>query len=335
MVRVKVKVKAKTGEKEKKKEVENEKSKAKKRSKAIEKEVIAAEPKVLLRNALFANAGLARHLVFVIDISGSMSQSENSFGGKSRIEVVKKYLKSAVQSMEGAADASFGVVLFDGSKHLPLGASLLSTDAGDISRGLAAIAEVKANGGNGGEPAALGAALSMRPEAIFFLGDGGWDTEPVIAAAQRAAQQGAAIHSIAFFAHGGGMVEAAKITNGSFRRISGPGDLAQDVVEEQSEPAKPAAPEAYNDGEGSDRSDEEDEDDEEAEDESDAESTQDADESLDADDTEDSASESGESAADDDSDSDDGSNLASSGSDADESDDETGRQHVKPEQRMC
>ena len=30
-------------------------------------------PQVLLRNALFANAGLARHIVFAIDISGSMA----------------------------------------------------------------------------------------------------------------------------------------------------------------------------------------------------------------------------------------------------------------------
>ena len=50
-----------------------------------------------MANALFANAGIARKIVFIIDISGSMSITAESFGGEERIEVVKRYLVQALK----------------------------------------------------------------------------------------------------------------------------------------------------------------------------------------------------------------------------------------------
>ena len=61
------------------------------------------------------------------------------------------------------------------------------------------------------------------PQAVFFLGDGGWDAAALIQTAQGAS---ATIHSIAFFTSGGGLKEIAAMTSGTYREINGEADLA-------------------------------------------------------------------------------------------------------------
>eukprot|EP01047_Picozoa_sp_COSAG01_P009930 COSAG01_NODE_415_length_17322_cov_14.785926_7_plen_79_part_00 len=62
--------------------------------------------------------------------------------------------------------------------------------------------------------------LKMKPDAVFFLGDGGWDSGSLIKVARIAASSGVTIHSIAFFTTGGGLPEIAKLTGGTYREIN-------------------------------------------------------------------------------------------------------------------
>lgn len=90
--------------------------------------------------------------------------------------MVKRHLAGALRCMSGAPGAAFGIALFDTGVKLPLGDRLLDANKSLIARGLTAVSGVKATGGNGGEAACLRALLKMKPDAVFFLGDGGWDS---------------------------------------------------------------------------------------------------------------------------------------------------------------
>jgi hypothetical protein len=89
-IRVRAAVQSKTKEKAKedKKKDKNKKKKGKKKKNKRKK---------VLANALFANAGTARKIAFIIDVSGSMDEHEESFGGAARLEVVKRYLVQALK----------------------------------------------------------------------------------------------------------------------------------------------------------------------------------------------------------------------------------------------
>lgn len=165
-----------------------------------------AKPKpavAVLSNALFANAGSARRIGFSIDISGSMGAG-TPMGAANRLDVVKQHLLGAIASMDGAFNAAFNIVAFDQECHLLTGPALLEATWTGRKKAEAAVAEMQPGGGNGGEAACLRALLKMNPQAIFFLGDGGWSESELIAAAQEAKQQGVVVHSIAFFTSGGG-----------------------------------------------------------------------------------------------------------------------------------
>ena len=90
---------------------------------------------------------------------------------------------------------------------------MLNSSSGDIAKGLRAVSALDANGGNGGEAACLRALLAMKLDAVYFLGDGGWDSGALIEAARSA--RGTTIHSIAFFTTGGGLEEIASMTGGA------------------------------------------------------------------------------------------------------------------------
>jgi hypothetical protein len=145
--------------------------------------------------------------------------------GKTRIAVVKQHLASALRSMSGAHGAEFGIALFDTGCQLPLGDKLLKATKSGVSTGLSAVSGIRAGGGNGGEAACLKALLKMGPHAVFFLGDGGWDSSALIAAAGGAKAKGVTIHSIAFFTTGGGLPEIASLTGGTYREIQTTEDL--------------------------------------------------------------------------------------------------------------
>jgi hypothetical protein len=63
--------------------------KAKTKKKKKKKTKVAEKEEQLKMSALFANAGNARKIAFAIDISGSMGHPEGSFGGMTRMDIVK------------------------------------------------------------------------------------------------------------------------------------------------------------------------------------------------------------------------------------------------------
>ena len=235
------------------------KARAKQEARARKKRKVkaAAKPAVaVLANALFANAGSARRVGFAIDISGSMQAG--AFGGMNRLDVVKKHLQSAIASMEGAFNAAFSIVLFDTECHTPMGSSLTPSNWTGVKKAEECIKEMQPGGGNGGEAACMRALLKMRPQAIFFLGDGGWSETELIAAAGEAKSQGVVVHSIAFFTSGGGLPEIAQITGGTYREINGEGDL-DELPAARARSSKPAAggvlPDDADDGDSGEETD--------------------------------------------------------------------------------
>ena len=145
--------------------------------------------------------------------------------GRTRIAVVKQHLTSALRSMSGAPGAEFGLALFHSSCQLPLGDKLVKATKSGVSTALSTVSGIRAGGGSSGGAACLNALLRMDPHAIFFLGDGGWDSSALIAAAGGAKAKGVAIHSIAFFTTGGGLPEIAELTGGTYRDIQTTEDL--------------------------------------------------------------------------------------------------------------
>lgn len=60
----------------------------------------------------------------------------------------------------------------------------------------------------------------MNVDTVFFLGDGGWSAQALIAEAHRAKEKGVKINSIAFYTTGGGLEEIAQITGGEWRQVN-------------------------------------------------------------------------------------------------------------------
>eukprot|EP01052_Picozoa_sp_SAG31_P055575 SAG31_NODE_15422_length_756_cov_0.931507_1_plen_104_part_01 len=103
--------------------------------------------------------------------------------GCDRMEVVKRHLKEMLSAMEGIRGAAFGIALFDQECHLPLGTELTPASWTGVKNGLRVVEALQPGGGNGGEAACMNALAAMRPQAIFFLGDGGWSEQELIQAA--------------------------------------------------------------------------------------------------------------------------------------------------------
>jgi uncharacterized membrane protein YgcG len=213
-------------------------------------------------NALFANAGTAIRIGFALDISGSMGADTPM--GCDRMEVVKQHLAAVLRSMEGVRNAAFGLALFDQACQLPVGKRLLPASWVGLKTGLEAVSQLRPGGGNGGEADCLDALVAMRPQAIFFLGDGGWDANQLIASAKHAATAGIVVHSIAFFTSGGGLPEIASLTGGSYREINGASDLQAAAAPQPTATSAEVRPggsvggggEGIEGGEGSEESDE-------------------------------------------------------------------------------
>lgn len=81
-------------------------------------------------------------------------------------------------------------MLFDQDVHEPFGRQLVSCSPAYIDQLLLTISTLKPAGQNGGEARALELCLQMEPEAVVFLGDGGWESAPLLQAAAVAAGQG-------------------------------------------------------------------------------------------------------------------------------------------------
>ena len=163
---------------------------------------------------LFANSGGAQRICFAVDLSGSMRAQVGQ--GHSRMSVVNMHLEMALKAHEGK-NQFFGISTFTGSAKLPLGAHLREATPANIDLAMRTVRTFRAGGGNGGEPQCLRHLLAMQPDVVFFLGDGGWQPEPLIQEAGRA--NGVRINSIAFYTTGGGLQEIADMTGGQHREV--------------------------------------------------------------------------------------------------------------------
>ena len=135
-------------------------------------------------------------------------------------------------------ELAFGICLFNSTATPLFGGHLLPATKDNVELALTAVAHsMEPCRGNGAEATCLETCLSMAPDpgctrlcssdraqAVYFLGDGGWEAEPLIAMAEAKAGQ-CVIHSINFFSEGGGLERIAHITGGTYKEIKSPADI--------------------------------------------------------------------------------------------------------------
>jgi len=222
-VREKTKVETKEVTKTEVEEKKKEKEKVEKEKKKKEKK--KKKPRVL-KNALFAGIGMARRLCFIVDCSGSMQAMEH--GGMTRLEIVQMQLVQMLDTMEGQRGCAFGLLMFTHNMEVDaqLGNSMWPATARNVEMGKQAVMRMTPHGGNGAEAECLRESLTMgpqTPEAVFFLGDGGWSANDLIREASNAIPARITLHGIAFFIGGGddgGLSTIAAMTGGGFRNIT-------------------------------------------------------------------------------------------------------------------
>ena len=152
-----------------------------------------------------------------VDLSDSMGATVGE--GHTRMSVVNQHLTKALHAHQGAGNY-FGVATFTGSCSQPLGTTALEATPENVARATTTVAGFKAGGGNGGEAATLRALVGMNLDTVFFLGDGGWSKEALVAEAHKAKAKKVKINSIAFYTTGGGLEEIAQITGGEWRQVN-------------------------------------------------------------------------------------------------------------------
>ena len=166
---------------------------------------------------LFANSGGSARIGFAVDRSGSMRS--NVGGDHTRMTVVNQHLTKALQAHEGAGNY-FGITTFTSSCATPLGSQALEATPANIAKATSVVAGFTARGSNGGEAACLTTLLQMNLDVVFFLGDGGWSKDKLIAEAHKAKAKNVKINSVAFYTTGGGLEEIAEITGGEWRQVN-------------------------------------------------------------------------------------------------------------------
>ena len=172
---------------------------------------------VTLIVGLFGNMGSAKKVCFAVDLSGSMADEVG--GGHTRLSVVRQHLCLALDSLNSIG-CEFGIATFTGAASLPHGKVLIASSNQTIAAAKHMVNSFRPDGGNGGEANCLLHVLAMKPDLVFFLGDGGWTAGPLIQAAKQAVSAGIQINSIAFYTTGGGLQEIADMTGGSHRIVS-------------------------------------------------------------------------------------------------------------------
>ena len=172
---------------------------------------------VTLIVGLFGNMGSAKKVCFAVDLSGSMGSGVG--GGHTRLSVVQQHLCLALDSLNSPG-CEFGIATFTSRALLPIGNVLIPSSNQSVAAAKTIIKSFRASGNNGGEAACLQHLLAMKPDLVFFLGDGGWIAEPLVRASYQAVHEGIQINSIAFYTTGGGLEEIADKTNGSHRIVS-------------------------------------------------------------------------------------------------------------------
>ena len=173
----------------------------------------------------FARDEEERRIVYVIDASGSMRKP---FGrhGETRMSRVKQELVSAVADLP--ADGAFFIVFFNHESHPMPASNLVARGDTFLTRRLLVWSAQLKPGGETKPEAALRQALSLEPDAIFFLTDGKFESR-VIDRVSQANEQHIPIHTLGVDTDtvASSLLRAIAHRNGGrFRRVSGTGRRA-------------------------------------------------------------------------------------------------------------
>lgn len=180
---------------------------------------VSAGAQLQLVVALFSKLGDATKIVFVIDLSGSMSSPVSSAPGKpARIKLAKENVKMALRALE--FDCEFGFVTFTSQARPRMGGTLHPVSEINNKKACDEIDSWEASGGTLAAPA-LAAALSMLKEVdaehaglIFFLSDGEWSGNPFPTSTTTEKGYPIRVEVIAIGQTGGGLQELATSTGG-------------------------------------------------------------------------------------------------------------------------
>ncbi|HEX4147404.1 MAG TPA: VWA domain-containing protein [Pirellulales bacterium] len=161
--------------------------------------------------SFFGTTASGEDFVFVVDISGSMSE-----GG--RFRRAKAELK---RSLDGLASSQRFYIIFFNNDAIPLpGPGLVNATAQNARDAMRWVNSIQPDGDT--YPlSALMMALRLEPDAIFLLSDGQFDPEVVYLVSQERTGDPIPIHTIALVSRIGEPVMRAlsKVTGGSFRFV--------------------------------------------------------------------------------------------------------------------
>lgn len=158
------------------------------------------------------------HCVFVIDCSGSMGNGPGS-GFHDCVDELERALKKM------NASSKFSVVFFNNTDSVwPDGTELVRASRKNRSKAMEWARKFR--GGGGTRPAsAMDKALSMKPKVIFFLTDGGFNGEPVLAVINKKNRPTRIVINTISFRHDGGKAILQKIAEenrGVYRHVANP-----------------------------------------------------------------------------------------------------------------
>jgi hypothetical protein len=161
--------------------------------------------------SFFGATATGEDFVFVVDISGSMSE-----GG--RFRRAKAELK---RSLDGLASSQRFFIIFFNSGAIPLpGRELFNATAKNTHDAMRWVNSIYPDGDTN-PLSALMMALELDPDAVFLLSDGQFDPEVVYIIAQQRTGNPIPIHTIALVSRVGEPVMKAlsKATGGTFRFV--------------------------------------------------------------------------------------------------------------------
>ncbi|MFO0955872.1 MAG: VWA domain-containing protein [Isosphaeraceae bacterium] len=137
----------------------------------------------------FGTRDEARNIVYVIDRSGSMTNSNS-------LAIAKRELLDSVDEL--GEESRFAVVFYDTRPAFADSDAMAPASADHKARLHAKLASIEPDGGTD-HKAALFAALRLRPEAVFFLTDADQMTDPESDEIRdRASRSGTRIHAVEF-----------------------------------------------------------------------------------------------------------------------------------------
>jgi Mg-chelatase subunit ChlD len=148
----------------------------------------------LASTEFFGIGGYGQSFVYVVDASDSMNE-------RGKFDRARYELMQSIEQL--ASDQRYFVIFFNDGPHPMEGESLVEATPEQVSRTARWVSGARASGGTNPLPALLH-AISLRPDAVYFLSDGQFDPATITQlrwrnrANRRLGTREVPIHSIAF-----------------------------------------------------------------------------------------------------------------------------------------